>query len=281
MGKREAIEALDRVLEKAVLDHTYEPMLKIAVWCSGGLDSSTLLYYLRDHNVTGIHLYFFPFLDTLPLFNGLTEALNVDGVSYEMTLSDHWRLLPEALRNHTIKMTAFPTMLLYMAKVSKEYDLILHGLGLDELFGGYRQHAQATDKDFPEVEQYYHDMVITRKENTEIQAKTLGLRIEAPFINDNLREICGAMPRKWKTRGHFTKIILRELMEGKIPVANFRAGAIAGTKGGFHPPIRGWWNNGLDKWCLKRLGIIDRWKTRGNLWNKIIRANEIERARIV
>jgi asparagine synthetase B (glutamine-hydrolysing) len=198
-----------------------------------------------------------------------------------MSLSDHFRLLPQALKQHTGKMGAFPTMLLFMAKESEDHDLILHGLGMDELIGGYRQHAEAVDDvGFLGVEDHYYKVLPETKRRTEAQARAMGLAIEAPFINPDLERYCRAMPRALKTDGVMTKIILREIMTDRIPDANRLDGLFAGTKGGFHPPIREWWAEGLGAWTDRRLGLVERYLNRGSLWKKIIRVNEIEKGRM-
>lgn len=253
---------------------------KIAVWCSGGLDSSALLYYVKDlgYEVEVIHVVFNWRSATYPLVCGLTKHLGVPGHTHLMNLNGHFNLLPRALAQHTGKMGAFPTMLLFMVMASRGYDLILHGLGMDELIGGYRQHAEAVDDvAFLGVEDHYYRALPETKRRTEVQAKAMGLAIEAPFINPGLEKYCRALPRALKTDGNRTKIILRDLMRDRIPDANRLDGLIAGTKGGFHPPIREWWAEGLGAWAHERLNYWQMCRNRGKLWRKIILANEMEK----
>lgn len=273
----------DNLLRKAVADAVPDDAKKICVWCSGGVDSSALLSYVQElgHDVHAIHVIFEWGSPTYPLFSGLTSWLKVHGSTILMSLSDHFRLLPQALKQHTGKMGAFPSMLLFMAKESEDYDLILHGLGMDELVGGYRQHAEAVDDvNFLEVEDHYYRVLPETKRRTEAQARAMGLAIEAPFINLDLERFCRALPRDLKTAGSGTKLILRSIMEGRIPDANRLDGFIAGSKGGFHPPIQEWWAEGLDTWVTSRLNVIDKIRTRRSLWAKIIRANEVEKGRM-
>ena len=279
----DVLTEFDNLLRKAVADAIPDDAKKICIWCSGGVDSSTLLYYVQElgHNTHAIHVIFEWGSPTYPLFSGLTSSLKVHGSTRLMSLSDHFRLLPQALKQHTGKMGAFPTMLLFMAKESEDYDLILHGLGMDELVGGYRQHAEAVDDvAFLGVEDHYYRVLPEIKRRTEAQAKAMGLAIEAPFINPDLERYCRALPREFKTMGHHTKIILRTLMSGRIPRENRLAGDIAGTKGGFHPPIREWWAEGLGAWSNERLDYWQTVRLRGQLWNMIIRANEVEKGRM-
>jgi len=271
----------DNLLRTAVVDAIPDDVKKICVWCSGGVDSSTLLYYVRDlgYNVEAIHLVFeWAQGGTAELYWGLIDHLKVRGDAHLMSLSDHFRLLPRALKQHTGKMGAFPTMLLFMAEASKGYDLILHGLGMDELGGGYRQHSEAVDGvAFLAVEDHYYQVLPETKRRTEDQARAMGLAIEAPFINPDLERFCRALPRGLKTDWGPTKVILRDLMCGRIPDANRLDGLIAGTKGGFHPPIREWWAEGLGAWTNKRLNYWQMVRTRGKLWHRIILANEMEK----
>ena len=253
---------------------------KIGVWASGGIDSSTLLYYLKDRDVDGIHVYFEEGARSLSLFNEVTDFLGVDGYAYKMNLADHFDLLEWGLLHHKGEMSAFPTMLLFMALKSRKYDLILHGLGLDELVGGYPQHAEALDRDFTAVENRFYGELSMRQRNTEVQAQRLGLNIAAPFIDAELRGFCQGLPRRLKTHRSKTKIILRYIMSNRLPVANRLEGTFAGTKEGFHPPIREWWDQGLGDWVTARLSWWERRRTRGLLWRKLMLANQKEKDRL-
>ena len=271
---------LDEMLRRAVENSIPEGTEKIAVWASGGIDSSTLLYYLKDYDAEGIHVYFEEGARSKLLFEDVTEHLGLKGHAYLMTLKDHFQLLPAALRAHEGPMSAFPTMLLFMALRSMSSDLILHGLGLDELLGGYRQHAEAQGRDFVKVENRFYDELPMRVYNTERQALALGMTIIAPFISGELRGYCQELPRRHKAFMGSTKIMLRNMMRGRIPPQNVREGKHAGTKAGFHPPIRDWWDEGLGEWTMSRLSRLDRLGLRKrSLWAKIIRANQRERKR--
>lgn len=275
------LATLDEMLRRAVEQAIPEGTEKIGVWASGGIDSSTLLYYLKDRDVEGIHVYFKDRSRSKLLFEGITDHLGLKGYAHKMELKDHFQLLPRALVNHEGPMSAFPTMLLFMALRSLDYDLILHGLGLDELLGGYRQHEEARDRDFVKVENRFYKELPMRQYNTEIQPRSLGLNIAAPFIDDELRKYCQALPRKDKAFMGATKIILRDLMRGRIPQTNRKEGLFAGSKEGFHPPIREWWVEGLMEWTYDRLdGFFDMQRTRKSTWAKIIRANQRERKRV-
>ena len=273
--------SLDEMLEYAVIKSIPEGTRKIAVWASGGIDSSALLWYLKDHgwDADGIHVYFNIMDPSIDLFSGVINHLGLNGYLYHMTLKDHFQLLPSALANHEGPMSAFPTMLLFMALRSLDYDLILHGLGLDELVGGYRQHAEAQDQDFVSVENKFYDELPMRQRNTELQARALGLNIAAPFIDDELRAYCQGFPRRMKTEMRATKILLRRIMRERIPENNRMEGYFAGSKEGFHPPLREWWAEGLGEWTMSRLSWWEKRRMKGRLWRMIIRANEKERER--
>ena len=272
--------SFDEMLRRAVEKSIPEGTGKIAVWASGGIDSSALLYYLKDRDIFAIHVYFEEGARSLKLFASIISHLGIEGAAYKMELKDHFQLLPFALANHYGEMSAFPTMLLFMGLRSLDYDLILHGLGLDEHMGGYRQHAEASDQDFLKVENRFYDELPMRQRNTETQARSLGQKIAAPFIDGELREFCQALPRHAKTNGSATKVILRHLMWERIPGANRREGLVAGSKEGFHPPLREWWAGGLGEWTLNRLSWWERRRMKGMLWKMLMRANEKERTRV-
>ena len=272
---------LDKMLRRAVESSIPEGTERIGVWASGGIDSSALLYYLKDYDVEGIHVYFKAGARSKLLFEGVTDHLGIKGHSHLMTLKDHYQNLPQALIRHEGPMSAFPTMLFFIAIRSLDYDLILHGLGLDELLGGYRQHEEARGRDFVNVENRFYDELPMRVYNSECQALSMGQKITAPFISEVLRGYCQELPRSDKAFMGATKIILRDIMRGRIPRVNLIEGRFAGSKEGFHPPIREWWDQGLGSWVMSRLSRWDKIRLkRKSLWAKIIRANERERARV-
>jgi len=268
----EYFEELDNLLRSSIEASISSTDKRIVVWASGGIDSSVLLYYLRDRDPLALHIYFKGEERELNLFNEITDYLNIETRICEMTIFDHWTLLDRALLNHTGPMTAFPTLPMFTALKSRPCDKILYALGLDECFAGYRNHVLAPD--FKEVEDYHIDRLPLVKERHENQALALDMKIEAPFINDDLIAYCRGLPIEEKTEGHRTKIMLREFMRGKIPESNRLAGLIVGTKGGFHPPLDKWWIQGLRFYVHNHLSLFERIRTRGFLWKKIDLANE-------
>ena len=241
----------------------------------------TLLYYTQEYDPVAIHIYFEGEDNALNLFKDITSALDIEGRVYEMKLKDHFSLLHDALKNQTGEMNAFPTLHLFIAQKSTEFDIILYGLGMDELLGAYPRHIKANDQDYPKIEQLYYNMLPRRKNNCEVQAKALGLKVEGPFMDDELINFCKKMPRDFKMNAFKTKLILRDLMKGRLPESNRLNGLIVQTKGGFHPPIKNWWNDGLDTWVHDKLNLFDEIKTGRNLWKKIIHANEKERMKLL
>ena len=92
--------SLDEMLRRAVEKSIPEGTGKIAVWASGGIDSSALLYYLKDRDVDGIHVYFEEGARSRILFDGVLKHLRLKGYAAKMELQDHFQLLPFALANH-------------------------------------------------------------------------------------------------------------------------------------------------------------------------------------
>ena len=236
----------------------WEPIDRIGVWVSGGIDSSVLLYLTSE--IVGperVRAYCLTFgeRDESEFAQRIADWCNVKLIIKEMTPEDSIKLTREA-----VLFTRAPvdsTVVLFMSKLCAHDGTykVFSALGLDELLGGYIQHVRASDKDFHKVEtdliwrcqSYYVWLHLSQSSNY--------VEIRFPYLEPKLIAFCRGLPRTHKCINQETKVRLREELRKKalIPSENIEVGRIAGTKGGFIPVFRDWFNRGYDKWCNENI----------------------------
>jgi asparagine synthetase B (glutamine-hydrolysing) len=262
---------LDQIREAIKLSlKGWEPIDRIGVWVSGGIDSSVLLYLTSE--IVGpekVRAYCLTFgeRDESELAQRIADWCNVKLIVKEMTPEDSIKLTREA-----VLLTRAPvdsTVVLFMSKLCANDGTykVFSALGLDELLGGYIQHVRASDKDFHKVEtdliwrcqSYYVWLNLSQSKNY--------VEVRFPYLQPKLIAFCRGLPRTHKCINQETKIRLREELRKKalIPSENIEAGRIAGTKGGFIPILKDWFNRGYDEWCNENIP-----PKKSNLFDKLI-----------
>ena len=236
----------------------WEPIDRVGVWLSGGIDSSVLLYFTSE--LVGpekVRAYCLTFgeRDESEYAERIADWCGVKLIKKEMTPEDSIRLTREAVLLSRAPVDS--TVVLFISKLCAQDGTtkVLSALGLDELLGGYPQHVQASDKDFHKVEteliwrcqSYYVWLQLSQSKNY--------VEVRFPYLEPNLIAFCRGLPRAHKCSGLETKVRLREELRKRslIPRENIEVGRIAGTKGGFIPILRDWFNRGYDKWCKENI----------------------------
>lgn len=250
---------LDQIREAIRLSlKGWEPIDRIGVWVSGGIDSSVLLYLTSE--IVGpekVRAYCLTFgeRDESEYAKRIADWCNVKLVIKEMTPEDSIKLIKEA-----VLLTRAPvdsTHVLFISKLCAHdgTSKVFSALGLDELMGGYLPHVLASDKDFHRVET---DLIWRCQSNyvwVQLSQSKNYIEVRFPYLEPNLIAFCRGLPRAQKCLGKETKIRIREELRQKslIPSENIEAGRIAGTKAGFIPILKDWFNRGYDKWCNENI----------------------------
>jgi len=250
----------------------WEPIDRIGVWISGGVDSSVLLYLTSE--IVGsekVRAYSLTFgkRDEYEYAKRIADWCDVKLVTKEMTPKDSIELTKEAIL--CTRAPTDSTVVLYISKLCERDGTkkIFSGLGLDELMGGYPSHVRASDKDFFKIEtklfwicqSYYVWLQLSQSKNY--------VEVRFPYLDSKLIAFCRGLPRSHKCIGQETKVRLREELHAHdlIPEENIESGRIAGTKGGFIPILEDWFKRGYDDWCKenippKAFNIVDRLTTK-------------------
>ena len=191
---------------------------------SGGLDSSILAYLLKDQKPQAITIITKDFLGT-----DLTYA-QIIAKHTELPLSLMQVSMEEMLDsiNETIKIlgnfndieirnSIVPYIYLNSLK-KKGVDSVITGDGADEVFAGYNFLLKKSEKEL--VEELKRIKKIMHFPSKDI-AESLNMRVETPFLNEDVIEFSDSLPISkkinQKEEKRFGKWILREAFEKNLP----------------------------------------------------------------
>jgi asparagine synthase (glutamine-hydrolysing) len=191
---------------------------------SGGLDSSILAYLLKDQKPQAITIITKDFLGT-----DLTYA-QIIAKHTELPLSLMQVSMEEMLDsiNETIKIlgnfndieirnSIVPYIYLNSLK-KKGVDSVITGDGADEVFAGYNFLLKKSEEEL--VEELKRIKKIMHFPSKDI-AESLNMRVETPFLNEDVIEFSDSLPISkkinQKEEKRFGKWILREAFEKNLP----------------------------------------------------------------
>jgi len=191
---------------------------------SGGLDSSILAYLLKDQKPQAITIITKDFLGT-----DLTYA-QIIAKHTELPLSLMQVSMEEMLDsiNETIKIlgnfndieirnSIVPYIYLNSLK-KKGVDSVITGDGADEVFAGYNFLLKKSEEEL--IEELKRIKKIMHFPSKDI-AESLNMRVETPFLNEDVIEFSNSLPISkkinQKEEKRFGKWILREAFEKNLP----------------------------------------------------------------
>jgi asparagine synthetase B (glutamine-hydrolysing) len=185
----------------------------------------------------------------------IADWCNVKLVTKEMTPQDNIALTEEAVLRMRAPVDLSPV--LFLSKLCKEDGTtkVISALGLDEIQGGYVPHVDSSSSDFPRIEtdllwraqSYYVWLQMKQSEGC--------VEVKFPYLDAELIAFCRGLPRDQKCAGRETKVRIRKELRARkfIPAENIEAGRIAGTKAGFIPILKDWFDRGLADWTAANI----------------------------
>ena len=246
----------------------WEPIDRIGVWVSGGVDSSVLLRLASEivgSEKVRAYCLIFGERDESEYAKGIADWCDVKLVTKEMTPSDSIDLTEEAVQY--MRAPVDSTVVLFISKLCKHDGTkkVFSALGLDELMGGYPSHVRASQKDFFNVGTELFWRCQSNYVCLQLSQSKNYVEVRFPFLDSELIAFCRGLPRSHKCVGQETKVRLREELHSQalIPEENIEAGRIVGTKAGFIPIWEDWFRRGYSVWCNenippKAFNFVDR-----------------------
>lgn len=141
-NEKEALEQLDTLLEKSVKSQLMGER-PVGVLLSGGVDSSTIAYYVHklNQNLTTFNIGF-PELNEFEYSRAVAKDYNLKHIEISITVEDlinSFDQISEAIDEPLSDAACLPLFKLG-EELKKHVVVVLSGEGGDELFGGYNQY---------------------------------------------------------------------------------------------------------------------------------------------
>tara|TARA_B110001454_G_scaffold64729_1_gene62867 strand:+ start:1274 stop:2221 length:948 start_codon:yes stop_codon:yes gene_type:complete len=191
---------------------------------SGGLDSSILAYLLKDQKPQAITIITKDFLGTDLTYAQIiakhTELpLSLTQVSMEEMLDSINETIKILGNFNDIEIRNSIVPYVYLNSLKKKgVDSVITGDGADEVFAGYNFLLKKSEKEL--VEELKRIKKIMHFPSKDI-AESLNMRVETPFLNEDVIEFSDSLPISkkinQKEEKRFGKWILREAFEKNLP----------------------------------------------------------------
>lgn len=156
LSEKKALHELDALLAQAV-ERRFVSDVPVGIFLSGGLDSSTILWYARQLKGEGLLSYSVGFEDDSfnesPYARTVAESLQAHHNETDFTLQSFRSSLPQVVEKMDIPLgdaSLLPTFVV-SELAAQDVKVVLDGDGSDELFGGYGVFAAATMADTLDV----------------------------------------------------------------------------------------------------------------------------------
>ena len=214
----------ERVQIYRILDEVISESKSNWISLSGGLDSSIIGYFIKSRTPKGIAVISKDFLATdLTYSQIISKHLNIPleilYVSTEQIL-DGIKNTIQILRNFN-DIEIRNSVVMYMtlkALHKKNINTVLTGDGADEIFAGYNFLLKKSEVDLKnELKRIRKVMHFSSQEI----AKTFGIKIESPFLDNRVVEFADSIPISMKINNKnekvFGKWILRKAFEEYLP----------------------------------------------------------------
>ncbi|MBD3318290.1 diphthine--ammonia ligase [Candidatus Woesearchaeota archaeon] len=203
---------LDEAIKKRI------PHQKIGLLFSGGLDSTVLAKYFKDHGHE-VTLYTAAIKDAnakdLDAAIRAARALDVPLKVRELARDDIpqylSRIVPLIEDSNVVKVGVALTFFL-ACELAKEdgCKVVFSGLGSEEIFAGYERHKKALDVNkecvWGLLKMYERDLY-----RDDVITMALHLELRLPFLDRSLVEYVLRVPGEYKISGDLTKLLLRDI----------------------------------------------------------------------
>lgn len=191
---------------------------------SGGLDSSIIAHFLKEKNPKSVAVVSEDFVSTdLTYCQMVSKEMKIPLSIYNVPTS----IILDAIDNTVKILKNFNdieirnNVVMYLSmKWAKEHNekSIITGDGADELFAGYKFLINKPEK---ELEKEIKRLCSIMHFPSQKIGKALGVKIESPFLNQNVAELANQIPINLKVKEEngkrYGKWVLRKTFEKHIP----------------------------------------------------------------
>jgi asparagine synthase (glutamine-hydrolysing) len=233
MDEKKAKVELRRLIEQSVQRHL-DTDLPVAIFCSGGIDSSILLFEAAQIKPKGITAFCVGTQDSedLQFARQVAQLVNVNlrhvPIEQEMMVDSIMRTVAtiESFEpNHIRAGTA--SLALARAVHNEGFQVVLVGEGADELFGGYEEFPKAVRNGCTteEVEDLFRRFIgeLHKTQLKRVDRTTMAFGIEArvPYLDIDLARFVMSIPTSlklgMKDNKVWSKYILRQAYSDVLP----------------------------------------------------------------
>jgi len=208
-------------LEEAVAKRV-QTDLPIAVFLSGGLDSTSVLALARRHHpdVTAIIAGREDSLDRHYALrycseNGvphrlvpLSEHMGRDGLQDIVRMVESYE--PNVVRNSALSYR--------ISEAARDFRVVLCGEGADELFYGYGEFISCPPRERDHLgDRLLSDLHMTQCQRVDRTSMRFTQEVRVPFLDKAMVDLARRIPADLKVRDGTVKWILRKAMEGILP----------------------------------------------------------------
>lgn len=228
-SENEIIKNIRTLFDQAV-ERRVQTDLPIAVYLSGGIDSTAVLATARKYHsdVTAIIVGTENSVDRI-FATKYCEENKIKYLVKELPNEDNLAVaIPEIIRltesfePNMIRQSAV-SCILAQAAAEKGFRIILCGEGADEIFAGYPEFTEGLDGKAIEnrIVKFVKDLHRTQLQRVDRTSMAFTTEVRVPFLDLDLAEYVLKIPAKYKvlrtSEKNITKYIFREAMKDRLP----------------------------------------------------------------
>ena len=219
----QTIDSLTNIFRNAVIKRLPAPTQPVAVFLSGGLDSSLVAAVVAEHRPDATY-FTLGSGDDRDAVQDVVKALDLKDVRYvdlpkSVEIPTLIRKVVRATEsfNPSIISNGLGTYLLSKSVREAGIKVVLGGEGADELFGGYHTYS-SPDSNWEKIRnQLINDMPITELRRLDLASMAQSIEVRCPFLDQGIRNFSDHLDFDDLYQGEVNKAILRDSFKGFLP----------------------------------------------------------------
>lgn len=215
--------SLTNIFRDAVIKRLPAPNQPVAVFLSGGLDSSLVAAVVAEHRPDATY-FTLGGGDDHNAVQDVVKALDLENIRYVdlPKPAEIPKLIQKVVKitesfNPSIISNGLGTFLLSKAVHLAGIKVVLGGEGADELFGGYHKYS-SSNSNWKEIRnQLIRDMPITELRRLDLASMANSIEVRCPFLDQEIRNFSDHLDFDDLYQGEVNKFILRDSFQGLLP----------------------------------------------------------------